>query len=365
MSSSSRYPNLKSSTPPVSSSAVEKMPTKIQKLVGGFVWGLFVGVWISSILSPFLFILFVMKECYGSATWIAVVTLLAYLPLPLSWEKHDNKTKNIIRACLTKYSSFHFPSVHIIIEEQKQQGGTDEGSRQQQQQQLQNDVSTFYGIHPHGTFCIGWALLYSHQIMNHVRFCFAPALFSSPIFRLFTRITGKPGSAAKSKMRGYMLKNESIALPPGGFEEATVSSTHQDRVYIKKRTGFVKLCLECGVESIRPVYVFGEKSLYWNIQGLWSTRFRLNRYGLPTILPWGLFCLPLVPKNTAPLTIVIGRAIILPPKATNIHHRLPPPTKEEVCVWHDKYMLSLTRIFEEYKEIAYGPEGKTMKLEVW
>ena len=61
-------------------------------------------------------------------------------------------------------------------------------------------------------------MLFCHDVMQHVRFCFAPALYASPFFRLFSRVTGRPGSAAKRDMISYMRRGESIALPPGGFE---------------------------------------------------------------------------------------------------------------------------------------------------
>ena len=61
-------------------------------------------------------------------------------------------------------------------------------------------------------------MLFCHDVMQHVRFCFAPALYASPFFRLFSRVTGRPGSAGKANMVSYMRRGESLALPPGGFE---------------------------------------------------------------------------------------------------------------------------------------------------
>jgi 2-acylglycerol O-acyltransferase 2 len=138
--------------------------------------------------------------------------------------------------------------------------------------------------------------------------------------------------------------------------EATLTCTTQDRVFIKKRTGFIRLCLQHGI-AVRPVYVFGEKSLFWNIQGNWSTRLALNRYGLPTILSWGHPFFALVPKNTVPVHIVVGSPLALP--------KIDDPSKDDVTNWHNKYMAALTKVFEDHKEVAYGPDSKTMKLEVW
>jgi 2-acylglycerol O-acyltransferase 2 len=154
----------------------------------------------------------------------------------------------------------------------------------------------------------------------------------------------------------YLKKGESLALPPGGFEEASITSLNHDRVFIKKRTGFVKLCLQHGT-AIRPVYVFGEKGCYWNIQGGFGARLALNRYGIPAILAFGNPLCPLLPKPNAEIHIVVGEHLVLP--------KIEQPTKEDVFKWHQKYITSLTKLFEDHKEEAYGAEAKTMKLEVW
>eukprot|EP00545_Synedropsis_sp_CCMP1620_P012764 CAMPEP_0119028142 /NCGR_PEP_ID=MMETSP1176-20130426/38397_1 /TAXON_ID=265551 /ORGANISM="Synedropsis recta cf, Strain CCMP1620" /LENGTH=156 /DNA_ID=CAMNT_0006984217 /DNA_START=437 /DNA_END=907 /DNA_ORIENTATION=+ len=156
-------------------------------------------------------------------------------------------------------------------------------------------------------------------------------------------------------MISYFKNGLDLALPPGGFEEATLTSMTQDRVFIKKRTGFIKLCLQYGV-AVRPVYVFGERNLFWNIQGFWKFRLAVNRYGLPMIFPWGHPLMPLMPKTAAKLLIVVGAPLVLP--------TIAKPTKEEVALWHGKYVAALTKLFNEHKEEAYE-NGKEVKLEVW
>eukprot|EP00527_Entomoneis_sp_CCMP2396_P007407 CAMPEP_0198151404 /NCGR_PEP_ID=MMETSP1443-20131203/55519_1 /TAXON_ID=186043 /ORGANISM="Entomoneis sp., Strain CCMP2396" /LENGTH=159 /DNA_ID=CAMNT_0043817051 /DNA_START=584 /DNA_END=1060 /DNA_ORIENTATION=+ len=159
-------------------------------------------------------------------------------------------------------------------------------------------------------------------------------------------------------MVSYMRKKLDMALPPGGFEEATLTDMHQDRVFIKKRTGFIKLCLQHGYH-VRPVFTFGEKRTFWNIQGFWKLRLALNRMGLPAILVWGNPLFPIVPKNDLDMVVLIGKAIPLP--------QIDQPTREQVQEWHGKYIVALQELFENHKEMAYGKEngGKDCKLEVW
>ena len=157
-------------------------------------------------------------------------------------------------------------------------------------------------------------------------------------------------------MISYLKAGMNLALPPGGFEEATLTSLKHDRVFIRKRTGFIKLCLMHGV-AVRPVYAFGERSTFWNLQGMWGARLALNRLGFPAILIWGHPFIPILPKSNVRLHIVVGNPVILP--------KIEKPSKEDIKVWHDKYMAALVRLFEEHKVEAYGEEGKGLKLDLW
>jgi hypothetical protein len=308
----------------------------VESVLGGITVTLFIFIWLSSAVSPLIFGFAVVWGYHKVSFAICFITAIAYLP----WER------GYISQRLQRFIDAHHPSyyngVNFVFE-----GGEVPPAEHKQ---------TFFAVHPHGAFCIGWAQLFTSPQMHRVRFCFAPALYASPFFRLFSRCTGKPGSAARSAMDSYLMAGEDVALPPGGFEEATLTDTARDRVFIKKRYGFVRLCLKHGV-AIRPVYVFGEGKLFSNIQGMWSARLALNRFGLPTILVWGRWFFPLLPRKEN-IHIVVGKTIALP--------KIDNPTKEDVNIWHKKYISELQRIYEEHKEEAYGPEqGKVAKLEVW
>ena len=73
---------------------------------------------------------------------------------------------------------------------------------------------------------------------------------------------------------------------------------------------------------------------------------------------WGHPLLPLLPRGNVDVKVVVGAPIVLP--------KIDNPTREVVQEWHAKYMASLTALFEEHKEAAYGAEAaKTAKLELW
>lgn len=311
--------------------------TKLQAFLGAVTVSSFIVIWLSSAASPLILYIALRQGCYKLAAFIVLITIIAYLP----WKR--GPISQFVQSFIDGYHPKYYDGVSIVFE-----GGEVPPSEHRQ---------TFFAVHPHGAFCIGWALLFTCPIMHGVRFCFAPSLFASPFFRLFSRAVGKPGSAARPSMNAYLKNGEDCALPPGGFEEATLTSTSQDRVFIKKRYGFVRLCLKYGV-AIRPVYVFGEGKLFSNVQGFWRNRLALNRFGIPTIVVWGRWFFPLLPKKGVKIYIVVGKPIILP--------KIENPTKEEVAVWHNKYIVELKRIYDEHKEVAYGSEeGKVAKVEVW
>ena len=307
-----------------------------QLLLGTVVVGSFIVIWLSSLFSPIIFYVSYRNGYYTTFAIAVSLSILSYIP----WK--NGRIVGAIKYFYVHYHMHYYKKVTVEFE-----GNTLPSPK---------DPQTFYAIHPHGAFSYGWSILFCSYLLSHVRFCFAPALYFSPFFRLFSRTVGTPGSASKSDMIQYLKKGEHLALPPGGFEEATLTSTTQDRVFIKKRFGFIRLCLKYGV-AVRPVYAFGEKSLFSNVQGMFKTRLKLNRSGLPAILVWGHPLFPLLPKSNKSLHIVVGAPIVLP--------KIENPTKEEVSLWHQKYISALTKLFEEHKEAAYGDAAKTCKLEVW
>jgi 2-acylglycerol O-acyltransferase 2 len=313
----------------------------LQTIFGGAVLILFPAIWILSIASP---ILFYLSLRYGHHAYFAIMlvfTTCAFLP----WNKGIiSKIVTAFARCNCRY----YTQCTTVFE----------SSSSLPSPTVQTSKPRFYAIHPHGAFCLGWSILFTHRKMINVRFCFSPALYYSPFFHLWCRLTGNPGKADKASMVKYMKRGENVALPPGGFEEATLTNLHKDRVYIRKRLGFIKLALQHGYDVI-PVYCFGENQTYWNMQGAWKVRLWMNSLGIPSILIWGAWFLPLLPKRSEiGLYVVCGDALELP--------RIENPTKEQVREWHDKYVAALINLYERHKISIYGEElGKVQKLQVW
>jgi 1-acyl-sn-glycerol-3-phosphate acyltransferase len=309
----------------------------LQTFLGGVTVTTFIAIWISSLMSPILLYISIQTQNYLAAGLILSLTTIAYLP----WDT-KGKLPQAVKHFIKSFHPMYYTRCKVLFEDTLPKA---------------DSKPTFYAVHPHGAFCLGWAILFASDFMENVRFCFAPGLYYSPFFRIFSLMVGTPGKADKKAMVSYMKEGKHLALPPGGFEEATITSTIQDRVFIKKRAGFVKLCLQHGY-SIVPVYCFGENETYFNMQGFWRLRLKMNSLSVPAILIWGSRFLPLLPKRSRHgLVIVAGKRLDVP--------KIENPTREDVKLWHDKYMAALLKIFEDHKYEAYGDDAKTMKLELW
>lgn len=312
--------------------------TMMEILGGAVVLGIFIAVWVGSLGTPILFFVAIRYQMMWTAATIVVLSIISYLP----WNR--GMISKVVTGMVDHYHPRYYHSCQNLFH-------PDAVPSKSRSNKL------LYAVHPHGAFCLGWSTLFhAPEISANVRFCFSPALYASPLFRLWCRLTGRPGAADKKSMVRYMRNGEHLALPPGGFEEATLTCMKQDRAYIQKRAGFVKLCLQHGYHIV-PVFCFGEKNTFWNMQGGWAVRLALNGLGIPAIAICGLPMLPFIPKRTK-LVTVAGRPLACP--------HLPSPTRDEVSLWHGKYITALQQLYEEHKCTAYGDEdGKTSKLELW
>jgi 2-acylglycerol O-acyltransferase 2 len=180
---------------------------------------------------------------------------------------------------------------------------------------------------------------------------------SNPFFRLVcdwaTSGKSRCASANKSTIKKAMTAGESLALIPGGFEDATVMEYGKERVATKNRKGFVKYCLEHGYQII-PVYTFGEGETYRTFTPLLKFRLWLNKFGVPALAFFGNPLCPVLPRTDASLLTYIGSPLVLP--------EIAAPTPQDVDAWHAKYLAALQDLFDEHKAEA----GKSdARLEIW
>eukprot|EP00727_Mastigamoeba_balamuthi_P000999 m51a1_g10897 hypothetical protein (289) ;mRNA; r:27850-29022 len=208
---------------------------------------------------------------------------------------------------------------------------------------------------PHGVF--SWGYLLNGGLLPVFRphkGVVATVLHYLPLFRYLVLWTGATMPASKSAFVSAMRRGESFGLVPGGFEEAAITQYGVDRVYVGQRAGFIKYALQYGY-SLQPVYTFGETRTYKTASGMApSLRLRLARAGIPGVLFWGSWWLPLMPLP-ARLYTVVGAPMKLP--------RIENPTREQVLEWRNKFLEHVVDLYDRHKEKYYGP-GCSAKLEV-
>eukprot|EP01083_Nonionella_stella_P289640 985676_1 len=83
-----------------------------------------------------------------------------------------------------------------------------------------------------------------------------------PIINFF--FAGYLKSSDKKTFKALMKSKTSFAFIPGGMPEATIYEKSEHKIYILKRKGFIKYCLQFGYEIV-PCYIFGEGEVYTNL----------------------------------------------------------------------------------------------------
>ena len=86
----------------------------------------------------------------------------------------------------------------------------------------------------------------------------ADAVLYTPLLKHVLGIFGLI-SASKESMKATLKKpgvSGTVALYVGGMAELFLSCENEEKIYLKKRKGFIKLALQEGVDVI-PVYLFG------------------------------------------------------------------------------------------------------------
>jgi len=157
--------------------------TALESFLGALAVSTFIVTWIVSLASPLLLFFAYTRGYHSLTAFVVGFTIIAYAP----WS--HGAISHAFQSFLTRYHPLYYNGATMIFE------GGDIPSSSHPQHNNNQHKQTFFAVHPHGAFCIGWALLYHNPAMRGVRFCFAPALYASPFFRWFSRMANKPGSA--------------------------------------------------------------------------------------------------------------------------------------------------------------------------
>lgn len=221
----------------------------------------------------------------------------------------------------------------------------------------------FFLLHPHGCLSAGWTWNVFWNEQFHARV--GPTCFlidgnlreKNPLFRLvcdfYAGANRRCGCADKKTIKKAMEKDESLAIIPGGFEDATLMKYGVERTAILKRKGLIKYCLEHGYKLV-PMYSFGEAETMITFTPLLKFRLWLNKFGIPAVAFFGNPMCPMLPRRGVKLVTVVGCPLVLP--------TIAKPTEADVDEWHGKYVEALRATFDKHKSQVGKPDAK---LEIW
>uniref|UniRef100_A0A0G4F961 Acyltransferase n=1 Tax=Chromera velia CCMP2878 TaxID=1169474 RepID=A0A0G4F961_9ALVE len=292
---------------------------------------LFVVFWTGSLLFPFWFFALIRARWLLTLAFLLAVSAIGYVGLP------RNET---FGKFVAKWVPRYYAKASVRCDSSLPDFSTGK---------------TVYLCHPHGIFCDGLQLFgLCTDARKHLRFAMSEVLLWAPLFRLLFCLLAKPMGVSKASVLRTMREGHSFAIAAGGFEEATLTCLHKDRVFVSKRKGIFKYALENGY-SVVPVYAFGESECFLNPQGMWGFRFWLNSLGVPAVMPAGNPWLPLLPRiSPEGLHVVIGQRLSA--------GQIAEPKTEDIDSFHQRFVDELKKLYERHRGLV-GKEG--VDLEVW
>ncbi|NXN17941.1 DGAT2 acyltransferase, partial [Indicator maculatus] len=229
------------------------------------------------------------------------------------------------------------------------------------------------GCHPHGILCIGAFCNFItgstgfNEMFPGIR-SFLTTLagnFRLPIFREYLMSGGL--CPVTRRAIGYLLSQNgsgnAVAIVIGGAAESLSCRPGITTLILKNRKGFVRMALRHGAHLV-PSFSFGENDLFRQVvfeEGSWmrSIQQRFQKMmgfapcvfygrGLTSDQSWGF--LPFA----RPITTVVGEPVMVP--------MIRNPSRETVDKYHELYIRSLVKIFNENKT-KYGLQ-ETDKLHI-
>lgn len=199
-------------------------------------------------------------------------------------------------------------------------------------------------IHPHNVFTLGLSVnSYSGRFGDNL-ICASRVLLQAPLLGLVYKLAGLT-SVDAGNLTYLMKQKKNISIIPGGFEEATLTTQKENRVFILQRKGFIKYAIRYGYK-IYPVFVFNENKMFNTVERFETFRLLLNKIKLVGVIFWSRF--GILPDYHTKINTVVGKAI----SPIQDDH----PSEEIINEYHVKYVESLKQLFETHKA-KYGVTG--------
>lgn len=214
---------------------------------------------------------------------------------------------------------------------------------------MANGTNYLFAAQPHGVLSfVGMCAACSKpDDVENVPTAAASVVLKTPLLKNMMGIFNLV-DASGSNLKRILRKGGSVLIYIGGIAELFKSCRTEERLYLQKRRGFIKLALREGVDVV-PVYLFGNTSVLSVLKhGPLAALSRKLQASLT--LMWGKFYLP-IPRDEK-LLYIVGKPLGMP--------HIPEPTQQDIDKWHGIYCDEVRKIFETNKEKV--PAYKHKKL---
>uniref|UniRef100_A0A8B9QY91 Acyltransferase n=1 Tax=Anas platyrhynchos TaxID=8839 RepID=A0A8B9QY91_ANAPL len=220
------------------------------------------------------------------------------------------------------------------------------------------------GSHPHGILCVG---AFCNFVTGSTGFAemfpgIRPSLttlagnFRLPLFREYLMSGGL--CPVTRRAIGYLLSKNgtgnAVAIVIGGAAESLSCRPGITTLILKNRKGFVRMALQHGAYLV-PSFSFGENDLFRQVvfeEGSWMRSIQQRFQKMMGFAPCVFYGRGLTSVRSRgflpyarPITTVVGEPVTVP--------KIEDPSRETVDMYHELYVRSLLKLFNENKT-KYG-----------
>lgn len=230
------------------------------------------------------------------------------------------------------------------------------------------DKNVLLAVVPHGLFPLSLVLLSGVQnevfpelagnasgvstgvSFNGIRTAVASGMLWTPVLAPMLHWLGCIPATRQGVVQA--LQEGSCILVPDGIAGAFHSDSAEELVYLKSRTGFIRMAIEQGALLV-PVYCFGHTQLWdvWPKHDSWIAALS-RRWQFSFIWFWGEWWMPPLPRRV-PLTMVVGKGIALTQERN--------PTAERVQQVHMQFTQALCSLYSRYRKEGYPNSAAAIK----
>ncbi|KAJ1620276.1 diacylglycerol acyltransferase-domain-containing protein [Pavlovales sp. CCMP2436] len=193
---------------------------------------------------------------------------------------------------------------------------------------------------PHALYPVGQLLSYGvidHLSRTHkVSGVVATVLLHTPVLRHFYYATGTRAADAKSIQR-ILKEGGNAAVVVGGIAEMFMDTSDAERIYLKRRAGFVKLAIREGAHIV-PVFFFGNTKTMAKLNSP-ILRAISRRVKMSIVIFYGRWGTPIPFRH--PIKMVLGSPIRVTQAAE--------PSAEEVEETLARVVDAMAKLYEKHR----------------